>query len=381
MRALHPAIRYMARALRLAERGLGKTSPNPTVGALVVSQGRVVGEGYHHAAGRPHAEVLALRQAGRRARGATLYVTLEPCSHLNKRTPPCVPAILQAGIRHVVVAMIDPNPAVRGKGVRELRRAGVSVTTGIGQSEAERLNRAYRHWVTTKRPYVILKAGMTVDGKIAAGSGKLRWITGPRARREAHQLRARVDAVLVGIGTVLKDDPQLTARQGSRLSRLAARQPLRIVVDSRLRIDPKARILKQQAQAPTLIATTAAAPRARRAALERIGIEVLPLPSADGRVDIRALVRRLGARGVTSLLVEGGGEINDAFLTARQVNEVRLYVAPLLLGGASAISLIGGPRRRRLAQAWPLHDMQTRWIGPDLVVEGRLGRSDKVQES
>lgn len=362
----------MERALRLAERGLGKTSPNPAVGALVVARGRIVGEGYHHAAGRPHAEVLALRQAGRHAQGATLYVTLEPCSHLHKRTPPCVPTIIRAGIRHVVVAMIDPNPAVRGKGVRTLRRAGLTVTVGIGRSEAERLNRAYSHWVTTQRPYVILKAGMTLDGKIGAGSGRRRWITGPRARREAHRLRAQVDAVLVGIGTVLNDNPQLTARQGLRLRRLAAKQPLRVVMDSRLRIGLDARILTQQAQAPTLIATTDAAPRARRAALERIGIEVLTLPSVEGRVDLHALVRRLGARGVTSLLVEGGSEIHAAFLNAREVNEVRLYVAPLLLGGAGAINMIGGSARRRLSEAVPLYDMQTRRIGADLVIEGRV---------
>src|SRR4051794_3983927 len=226
----------MLRALRLAEKGRGKTSPNPMVGALVVSNGRVVGQGYHHVAGGPHAEVLALQQAGRRAKDATLYVTLEPCRHLNKRTPPCVPAIIRAGIRQVVIAMVDTNPQVRSRGIAQLRRAGLSVTIGIGRHEAERLNRAYSHWARTQRPFVTLKAGMTLDGQIATEAGDSKWITSRASRQDVHRLRAQADAVLVGIGTVLKDDPSLTARRPPSLRKLAAKQPLRVVVDSRLRI-------------------------------------------------------------------------------------------------------------------------------------------------
>lgn len=361
----------MLQALRLAEKGRGRTSPNPMVGAIVVSHGRIVGQGYHHAAGESHAEVLALEQAGRRAKGATLYVTLEPCSHLNKRTPPCVPAIIHAGIRHVVVAMIDPNPLVRGRGVTQLRRAGLSVTVGIARREAEQVNRAYRHWVKTKRPYVTLKAGMTLDGRIATASGESRWITGVQSRQDVHRLRAQTDAVLVGIGTVLKDDPALTARRGPRLIQLAAKQPLRVVVDSRLRIPRSAKILNQR-QGPTLVVTTKAASRSKQIALERQGVEVLTVPATKGRVGLLPLLKRLGRRGITNLIVEGGSELNAAFLHARLVNEVRFYVAPTLLGGDQSIGVLGGPSPRRLAQAVPLRNLRTCRVGGDLVVEGEL---------
>jgi diaminohydroxyphosphoribosylaminopyrimidine deaminase / 5-amino-6-(5-phosphoribosylamino)uracil reductase len=362
----------MRQALRLAEKGRGKTSPNPMVGAVVVSHGRVVGRGYHHAAGEPHAEILALRQAGHRAKGATLYVTLEPCSHLNKRTPPCVPAIVQAGVQRVVVAMVDPNPSVRGQGIAQLRRVGIAVTVGIGRDEAERMNRAYRHWMTTGCPYVTLKAGMTLDGRIATESGLSRWITGTASRRDVHRLRSEVDAVLVGIGTVLADDPALTARRPPRLVRLAAKQPLRVVLDSRLRIPTSATILSQQKQAPTLLATTEAAPRAKQRVLARKGIEVLRFPSAKGRVQLRPLLKRLGRQGATHALLEGGSELNAAFLQAGLVNEVRLYVAPALLGGARSIGVIGGPSPRRPAQAVPLRHVDVRRLGADLVIEGQL---------
>ncbi len=374
MKAAHDAIRHMRQALRLAAKGLGKTHPNPMVGAVVVAKGRVVGKGYHHAAGTPHAEVLALRQAGRLAKGATLYVTLEPCSHLHKRTPPCVPTIIHAGIRRVVVAMIDPNPSVRGKGLAQLRRAGISVTVGVAGSEAERLNRMYGHWIKTHRPFVTLKAGMTLDGQIAAASGESRWITSLASRRDAHRLRAHSGAVVVGIGTVLSDDPALTARQPPRLARLHARQPLRVVVDSRLRIPTSAAILFRQGEAPTVVATTSAASFRKRAALERRGIEVLTVPGSRGRVGLRRLLTRLGRRGITHVVLEGGSELNAAFLKAGLVNEVRLYVAPSFLGGSRSIGLIGGLSPQALEKALPLRTLRTRRLGPDLVIEGELSR-------
>ncbi|MEK7301343.1 MAG: bifunctional diaminohydroxyphosphoribosylaminopyrimidine deaminase/5-amino-6-(5-phosphoribosylamino)uracil reductase RibD, partial [Nitrospirota bacterium] len=276
-------LHYMTLALRLAAKGYGKTSPNPMVGAMVVSNGRIVGQAYHHAAGQPHAEVLALRQAGQLARGATLYVTLEPCSHLKKRTPPCVPAVIQSGVHRVVVAMRDPNPAVSGKGLAQLRRAGLSVTVGVASQDAEALNRAYCHWIVSKRPYVTLKAGMTLDGQIATARGESKWITGLQSRQEVHRLRSAMDAVIVGIGTVLKDNPALTARRSPGLTALAAIQPTRVVVDSGLRIAHSAKILTQQSFAKTIIATTKAAPQARCRALARQGIEVLVLPSLGKR--------------------------------------------------------------------------------------------------
>lgn len=372
MKAAHHEFRYMLRALRLAEKGRGKTSPNPMVGALVVSNGRVVGQGYHHAAGHPHAEVLALRQAGRRAKGATLYVTLEPCSHVNKRTPPCVPAIIRSGIRRVVVAMIDPNPLVKSKGVAQLRRAGLPVTVGTGRREAEYLNRAYSHRVRTQRPYVTLKAGMTLDGQIATQSGESRWITSPESRREVHRLRAETDAILVGVGTVLRDNPALTARTGPGFKRLATKQPLRVVLDSRLRIHRAAKILSQQGQAPTVVITTQASSLSKRAILKQQGVEVLIAPATQGRVKLLSVLKQLGRRGVTNLIIEGGSELNAAFLRAKLINEVRLYLAPTLVGGAGSIGVFGGKGARRLAQAYHLHNMRTRRVGADLVIEGQL---------
>lgn len=362
----------MTLALRLAEKARGTVSPNPMVGAVLVKDGTIVGWGFHRRPGLPHAEILALRRAGKRARGATLYVTLEPCCHFEKRTPPCVPEVLRSGVRRVVIAMHDPNPAVGGRGVNELRRSGLSVTVGVARREAEELNRSYCHWVKTKQPYVTLKAGMTLDGQIATAAGESRWITGDQSRREAHRLRGQTDAVLVGVGTVLADDPSLTARIGAHLNRLAPRQPLRIVVDSRLRIPSKARVLSRQKRARTLVATTNAAPMSRRARLARQGVEVVIFPASRGRVELPALLDELGRRNVTSLLVEGGGELNGAMLRARLVHHVRLSIAPILLGGDNAKGVIGGNSPASLAEAVALRHVRVRWAGRDIVVEGDL---------
>lgn len=365
-------LRYMTLALRLAAKGRGTASPNPMVGALVVRQGRIIGQGFHLRPGTPHAEILALRQAGHRARGATLYVTLEPCCHLKKRTPPCVPEIVRSGVCRVVIAMHDPNPSVKGRGIKQLRQSGISVTIGVARPEAEELNKAYGHFMKTGRPYVILKAGMTLDGKLATATGESRWMTGVPSRREAHQLRRDVDAVLVGVGTVLADDSSLTARTGAQLETLAARQPIRIVVDSLLRTPLKARILTQQDRAKTIIATTAAAPRVRRSAFEKKGIEVLTLPSVRGRVSLTVLLKLLGRRGMMSVLVEGGGEVNAAMLRSKVVDHIRLYMAPVLLGGQDAKGIIGGKSPARLAGTVKLRHMVTRSVGDDIVVEGDL---------
>lgn len=362
----------MTLALRLASKGRKTASPNPMVGALVVTRGRIVGRGFHLRPGLPHAEILALRQAGRRARGATLYVTLEPCCHRNKRTPPCVPDVIRSGVRRVVIAMYDPNPSVKSRGAAALRRAGLSVAVGIARREAEALNEAYSHWIRTKRPYVILKAGMTLDGKIATASGEARWITCKQSRQEVHDLRSCVDAVLVGIETVLADDPALTARVGSQLNKPASAQPLRIVVDSALRIPMKAQVLSGQGKTKTIVATTASASASRRRALLRQGVEVLTLPTARGKVSLPALMRELGRRAVTSVLVEGGGEINAAMLKAKLVQHVRWYVAPALLGGVNAKGVIGGRSPARLASALRLRNVTTRSVGCDVVVDGDL---------
>jgi len=362
----------MTLALRLAAKGRGTSGPNPMVGAVVVKRDKIIGQGFHLRPGTPHAEILALRRAGKLAQGATLYVTLEPCCHLEKRTPPCVPEILRSGVHRVVIAMQDPNPSVKGKGAAALRRAGLSITVGVARPEAEELNMAYCHWMKTGRPYVILKAGMTLDGKLATATGESRWITGELSRREVHQLRGDVDAVLIGLGTVLADDPALTARTGPRLEQLALRQPLRIVVDSRLRTPFKAQILAQQDKAKTIIATTAAASAVRRSVLQREGIEILTLPVLQGRVSLPVLLKQLGRRGIMSLLVEGGSEVNAAMLKAQLVDHIRLYVAPLLLGGHNAKGVIGGTSPARLAGAIEVRHVVTRSIGNDVVVEGDL---------
>ena len=362
----------MTQALRLAAKGLGKTSPNPMVGALVVRNGRIVGRGYHRGPGQPHAEILALTQAGRRANGATLYVTLEPCCHLLKRTPPCVPAVVQSGVRQVVVAMTDPNPMVEGRGVAALRRAGITVTTGIAKEEAAKLNRAYLHWVTTGRPYVTLKAGMTLDGKMATAKGESRWITGPRARQEVHRFRSQVDAVVVGVGTILHDDPTLTARLSDRPLKLASRQPLRVVLDSRLRTPPTAMVCTKQDRAKTLIVTSSHARRSRHRPFEQGGVEVLSLSTKNGRVSLQALMTMLGKRGITSVLIEGGSTVNASLLQEKLVNHVVLYLAPTLMGGQDAIAVIGGHSPKRLSQVLRLRHVTVRRIGGDIVVEGDL---------
>lgn len=363
--------RYMALALRLAAKARGRTHPNPMVGAVVVAGSRIVGRGYHRRAGGPHAEILALRQAGRKARGATLYVTLEPCCHLDKRTPPCLPAILRAGIQRVVVAMADPNPQVRGKGLRALRQAGLTIALGCRRREAETLNAGYIHWMQQRRPYVTLKAAMTLDGKIATAAGESQWITGEEARRYGHHLRSQVDAVLVGLGTVLADDPQLTVRgKGGAILR-GTRQPLRVVLDSRLRIPLSARVLRDSPDR-TCIATTAQAPRRRIKQVEDRGASVVILPAEGGRVSLRACLAMLAKIRVSSVLVEGGAEVNASALRAGLVNRAIFIIAPRLLGGQDAKSVIGGRSPRRLAQALSLSDLQVHRLGQDLAVTGTL---------
>ncbi len=366
----------MALALSLAAKGRGRTSPNPMVGAVVVAGNRIVGQGYHRRAGGSHAEILALQAAGKRCRGATLYVTLEPCCHESKRTPPCVPALIESRFRRIVVAMRDPNPAVAGRGISLLRRAGIQVSVGCLSREAERLNEIYCHWMKTGRPYVLLKAAMTMDGKIATASGESRWITGMEARREVHRLRSQVDAILVGVGTILRDDPLLTARGPARAGNSSGhRQPLRVVLDSRLRIPDKARVLSPHGGAHpigTVIVTTEKAPRQRIEQLRARGLSLLVLPAKDRRVPLAACLTRLGQMGISSLLIEGGSELNAAALREGLVNRIRFYLAPHLLGGQDAKGVIGGRSPERLSGAVPLTEIRTRRIGRDFVIEGKV---------
>ena len=341
------------------------------VGAVVVANGTVVGSGYHQRAGGPHAEIVALRQARSRSRNATLYTTLEPCCHTDKRTPPCVPAVLESGIRRVVVAMRDPNPRVAGRGIRQLRRAGLVVDVGCLGKEAARLNEVYLHWTTTGRPFVVLKAAMTLDGKIATAAGESKWITGIKARAHVHQLRRRFDVIAVGAETVLADDPQLTVRvSAAKRSAPGIRQPLRLVFDGRLRIPFGARVLQGIEQAPTVIATTKPANPRKVERLRKMGAQVLVLPRKGTRVSLGACLQRLGQMEVTSMLVEGGGELNAAFLRERLVNRVYLYVAPALLGGQETKGLLGGRSPRLLAEIMPVSNLHIESLGEDVLITG-----------
>lgn len=358
---------FMRRALRLAARARGSTSPNPMVGAVVVRDERIIGEGYHRCPGTPHAEIHALRAAGSDAKGAVLYLTLEPCCHRFKRTPPCTDAVIASGVKRVVVAMPDPNPRVRGRGLRALRRAGLAAEVGVLEEAARRLNEAYTWWMTTGRPFVTVKIASTLDGKIATASGESRWITGPKARAMTHRLRAEVDAVMVGLGTVIADDPELTARAGPR-----GRQPHRIILDERLSTPLHARALRPRDGSWTYLATTEVAPAARRRRFEALGVRVLVAKSRNGLVDMADVMRRLGRLEITSVLIEGGAAVNASALRSGVVRKVIVMMAPKLLGGRDAVGAVGGESPRRLRDAVPLRDCSVRRCGDDFVVEGYL---------
>jgi diaminohydroxyphosphoribosylaminopyrimidine deaminase/5-amino-6-(5-phosphoribosylamino)uracil reductase len=361
--------KYMRMALRLAEKARGRTSPNPMVGAVVVKDGKIISRGWHRKAGEPHAEAIALKKAGAAAEGATLYVTLEPCSHTGKRTPPCSPLVIQSGITRVVVAMIDPNPKVSRGGVKTLSAAGIDVITGVVEAEARKLNEAYIKHITTGMPFVTLKIAQTLDGKIATSSGESKWITGEKAREEAHRLRDINDAILVGINTVLKDNPSLTTRIPG------GRDPLRVIVDSTLRIPLNAKVLTQKSPVKTIVATVAGAPKNKIVKLQKAGVEVLVVKSAQGRVELRDLMKKLGKRDIMSVLVEGGAEINFSALKSGIVDKAVLFIAPTLMMGKDALCSIGGASPVKLNQALRLSEVTSRFVGQDLMIEGYVKRS------
>ena len=358
---------YMRRALRLARRAKGTTNPNPAVGAVLVKDGEIVGEGHTRPSGQEHAEVVALRQARERAKDSILYVTLEPCSH-HGRTPPCTDAIIDAGVREVRFATLDRNPQVAGSGRRALEGAGITVTAGDGEESAVRMNEAFFKWATTGLPYVTAKFAASLDGKIATRTGDSRWITSEAARRHTHRLRAISDAVMVGVGTVLADDPQLTAR--NRQDRPLRRQPLRIVVDSQGRTPTDARLFQEQG--PVLVAG-AHVPQDRKEALERAGANVMELPAEDGSVDIKALLVLLGQREVTSVLVEGGSALLGSLFDQQLVDKVVAFIAPVIIGGTTATTAVGGEGVHTITQVLRLCDVHTTRLGTDLMVEGYTG--------
>ncbi|GBD10672.1 Riboflavin biosynthesis protein RibD [bacterium HR23] len=360
---------FMAQAIALARAHQGQASPNPTVGVVLVKDGKVIAQGVTGPAGGRHAEMVALAQAGEGARGTILYTTLEPCGPdrwEGKRHEPCAPALVRAGVREVHIATLDPNPRVNGGAMRFLQEAGVRVVVGEHQEEAQELVEAHAKWVKTGLPFVTLKWAMSLDGKIATAAGDSRWLSGERAREVVHPLRRASDAVVVGIGTVLADDPALSARRPD--GSLLPRQPLRVVVDSRARTPPSARVITAPG-GKTLIAV-AHAPPERLSALRTAGAEVVALPGPDGEVDIPALCRLLGQRSITSLLIEGGGTLSASFVQAGLADKVFAFIAPRIVGGRTAPTPIEGAGVHRMAEAIPLERMRVERIGPDLLVVG-----------
>lgn len=356
---------YMRQALTIAQYAAGRTSPNPLVGAVIVKDGRIVGQGWHRQAGTPHAEIHALSQAGELAKEATVYVTLEPCSH-HGRTGPCADALIQAAVKKVVVAMTDPNPLVAGNGLKRLRAAGIEVIEGVLAAEAAKLNEVFIKWVSTGMPFGVLKTAMSLDGKIAAHTGHSKWITGAAAREYVHTLRDTHDGILVGIGTVLADNPELTTRLPEN-----GKNPVRIIVDSMACTPLTAKVVTDR-QAATIIAASAQAPAERVAALRSRGIEVLLLEKTPQGVNLQQLFKLLAERRITSILVEGGATINASVLAANLIDKVHCFIAPKIIGGKTAPTPVGGTGADAVDQCIMLEDIATRSIGADLLLSGYI---------
>ena len=354
----------MRAAIGLARRAAGRTSPNPMVGAVVVREGRIVGRGYHARAGGDHAEVRALRQAGEAARGATLYVNLEPCSHFG-RTPPCVKGVVEAGVERVAAGMIDPNPQVAGSGVQALRRAGVRVDVPVLEEECRRLNEAFVKHVIRGLPFVALKLAASLDGRIATAAGDSKWVTGPEARKFVHRLRNRYDAVLVGSGTVLADDPQLTCRLPG------GRDPWRVVLDGRLRTPATARLVAQPEPGKTVLVTGRDVPAARRKRLEDLGVQVWSFPMRQGRVAFRRVLRRLAREGVLSVMVEGGAVTAGRAISEKVVDKVLCFYAPKFIG-AEGLPMVGDLGITRMRRCPQLGNPEVRRLGDDILVSAYL---------
>ncbi len=361
-----PDERYMKLALSLAKKAKGRTSPNPMVGAVIVHDGQIVGSGYHQKAGTPHAEIHAIASAGNKAKGATIYVNLEPCSHYG-RTGPCTQAIIEAGISRVVMAMLDPNPLVNGKGKEILEKHGIEVKSGVLEKEARELNEAFIKYITTGLPFVILKSAMSLDGKIATVSGQSKWISSEESRHKVHEIRDEVDAILVGIGTVIKDDPSLT----TRLPDNSGRDPIRIVLDSNARIPLSSKVLNIQSNAKTIIAVTKNAPSDKVSELKKYA-EVLTVADKNGKIDLQDLMFKLGNMQITSVLIEGGSEVNASALNQRIVDKIMIFIAPKIIGGRNAIGPIGGDGILEISEAIKVDNLSASKIGEDILLTGLI---------
>ena len=355
---------FMREALRLARNAEGRTSPNPLVGAVIVKDGRIIAEGWHRKAGTPHAEIHALNMAGELAKNSTLYVTLEPCSHFG-RTPPCAKAIVDAGIKKVFAAMKDPNPKVAGRGFEILRAAGVEVEVGLLEEEAQKLNEIFLKWVTKNLPFVTLKFACSLDGKIATSSGESQWISCEASRKFTHHLRDINDAILVGVGTILKDNPSLTTRL------VDGKNPARVIVDSKIKTPLDAKVLDKSAR--TIIATTSNAPPEKISALKNLGVEII-FAGCGERVDLKILMQALAEREITSVLVEGGGTINFSMLKENLVDKIFAFVAPKIIGGEKSLTAVEGAGFEKLADAIDLKNFTAEKIGEDILISGCVGR-------
>jgi diaminohydroxyphosphoribosylaminopyrimidine deaminase/5-amino-6-(5-phosphoribosylamino)uracil reductase len=362
---------YMKIAIAQAKKARGRVSPNPLVGAVVVKKGEIVGVGYHHRAGSPHAEINALACAGRKARNADLYVTLEPCSHYG-RTPPCVDAIVENKIKNVIIGMTDPNPLVAGKGVARLRRAGIGIESGILEEECRRLNEFYIKYITRKTPFVILKVASTLDGNIATRTGDSRGITCEKSLRIVHQLRDQVDAIMVGVGTVKVDDPLLT----TRLARKPGKDPLRIIVDSSLSISPRAKVFNRYSEAGVIVATTNRASLRKKKHLEKMGVRIISVAAKEGAVDLKRLMKALGKLEITSILLEGGTRLITSALKDGMVDKILFFYAPKILGGRLSHGITAGEGVDRISQALRVRDVMVKKCGDDVLVEGYLNKKD-----
>ena len=357
--------KYMRQALSIAQYAIGRTSPNPMVGAVIVRNGRVVGQGWHRQAGTPHAEIHALHQAGELSRGASIYVTLEPCSH-HGRTGPCVEALIHAGIKKVIIAMTDPNPVVAGRGIQKLREAGIEVVEGVLANEAAKLNEVFIKWISTRMPFSILKCAMSLDGKIASYTGHSQWITGTESRNFVHTLRDSYDAILVGIGTVLADNPSLTTRVG-----YIGKNPIRVIVDSLARTPINANVV-EDGLAKTIIAVTHAAPQTKVDALRTCGVEVIILDTKKGGVNLQQLFRILGEREITSVLIEGGATINASVLEDNLIDKIHWFIAPKIIGGKDSPGPVGGQGIANVNDAVLFEDISVQSIGEDILISAYL---------
>lgn len=360
----------MKKCLRLAVKGKGKTAPNPMVGALLVHENKIIGKGYHKKAGLPHAEIEAILSTGTKAGGSRLYVNLEPCSHFG-RTPPCSEAIIKGGIKEVVIGMIDPNPLVAGRGIKKLKMAGIKVTHGIMEKDCRKINEPFIKYITMKLPYVTMKVASSLDGKISTITGESRWITGDQARRHVHTIRNEVDAVMVGINTVLRDDPLLTTRLNGEKD---LKHPARVILDSRLKIPLKAKLIQQRNGQKTIIATTSMAQKKKITTLKNMGIVVLKIKEKNARVDMNDLIAKLGKMEISNIMIEGGAEVNASALQSGIVDKVIFFIAPIIIGGAKAASSIMGNGIRFLKDAIPIKETVVKKVGNDFMLEGYIHR-------